>query len=140
MCRKLRFSQKIFRSQPIPIEKMSRSKRETKRCHAFYLRDVFIGGWPTGSRTPTEITKIDTTRICQYKLLNKYVHRFCITHYNKDEILILNSRSRLNILVKIQGTLLVTGIVTYISLRLSQVPQSMQLLFCNIGLHKTYFH
>ena len=27
MCRKLRFSQKIIRSQPIPIEKMSRSKR-----------------------------------------------------------------------------------------------------------------
>ena len=26
MCRKLRFSQKIIRSQPIPIEKMSRVK------------------------------------------------------------------------------------------------------------------
>ena len=31
MCRKLRFSQKIFRSQPIPIEKMSRSKRVKRK-------------------------------------------------------------------------------------------------------------
>ena len=32
MCRKLRFSQKIIRSQPIPIEKMSRSKRVNVPC------------------------------------------------------------------------------------------------------------
>ena len=31
MCRKLRFSQKIIRSQPIPIEKMSRSKGPATR-------------------------------------------------------------------------------------------------------------
>ena len=33
MCRKLRFSQKIIRSQPIPIEKMSRSKRVKQIFH-----------------------------------------------------------------------------------------------------------
>ena len=59
MCRKLRFSQNIIRSQPIPIEKMSRSKRvndELRRksyCYDHYIEGskLFLLFWVALKRT-----------------------------------------------------------------------------------------
>ena len=90
MCRKLRVSPKIFRSQPIPIEKMSRSKRV--KHGKFHILTLFCMSYANIFKIEPEISANVTREIFVYFTyhidVNVTLHTFKLKMAVKYEIVI----------------------------------------------------